>query len=296
MNNKERPRFSVVIPCYNEEDYIENTIRSLKAQDTGINYEIIVVDNNCTDATASIARRLGVKVIVESEPGICAARQAGTEAAKGDIIISTDADTTFSKNWFQNIESEFKKNPSIVAVCGPCRFNDSPWWGKVYTHFLFGWSYMSFLVMGRPIYITATNIAFKKVAWKGYDLSLMQGGDELGLLHQLKREGKVSFSLKNTVYTSGRRLQRGLLYNVFVSFLFYYMAGYFINSLFGRKIIGTPPAFRKSYKIKRFTSLSYGLTTLIIASLIFTTGNPKVIVRFVSDNISDFADFLGRLF
>ncbi len=296
MFSEKRPYFSVVIPCYNEEDYIEKTIRSLKAQNTKANYEIIVVDNNCTDATASIARKLGAKVVVETIPGICAARQAGTNAAQGEIVISTDADTIFSPDWLENIYKEFKKSSKIVAVCGPCRFNDSPWWGKVYTHFLFGWSYFFFLVRGRPIYITATNTAFRKASWKGYDLSLMQGGDEIGLLHQLKREGKVSFGLKNSVYTSGRRLQRGMLYNIFVTFLFYYMAGYYINSLFGRKIIGAPPAFRKPYKTKWFTGFTYGTSTLVVAVLIFAVNGHNLVSGFVSDSLADFTSFIGRLF
>ena len=296
MFSEKRPYFSVVIPCYNEEDYIEKTIRSLKAQNTKVDYEIIVVDNNCVDSTASIARKLGAKVVVEKEPGICAARQAGTNAARGEIVISTDADTTFSPNWLDNIYKEFMKSPQIVAVCGPCRFNDSPWWGKVYTHFLFGWSYLFFLVRGSPVYITATNIAFRKDSWKGYELSLMQGGDELGLLHQLKREGKVSFGLKNSVYTSGRRLQRGMLYNIFVTFLFYYMAGYYINSLFGRKIIGAPPAFRKPYKTKWSAGLSYGTSTLFIAVLIFVINGHNLVSGFVSDTLTDFTSFIGKLF
>ena len=51
-------RFSVVIPCYNEADYIADTIKSLRAQTFRGGYEIVVVDNNCTDDTVEIARRL----------------------------------------------------------------------------------------------------------------------------------------------------------------------------------------------------------------------------------------------
>lgn len=296
MRKKEGPRYSVVIPCYNEEDYLENTLRSLRAQETSVAYEIIVVDNNCTDATVSIARKYGSRVVFEAEPGVCAARQAGTEAAIGEIIISTDADTTFSANWLENIDTEFKMDPGLVAVCGPCRFNDTPWWGKVYTPFLFGSSYIYYLITGHPFYITATNIAFKKKAWKGYDILLLQGGDELKLLRQLKREGRVKFSLKNSVYTSGRRLQRGMLYNIFVTFLYFYLAGYFINLVSGRRIIGSPPVIRNAYHTKFFSRLASGPVTLIVLGLVLGLVKRKIMIGFVSDNISDFTSLVGRLF
>lgn len=83
-------RFSVVIPCFNEEDYIGEALQSLQAQDTQATYEIIVVDNKCDDHTAEIAMGYGVRVVSETVPGVCAARQKGTLEAKGEIIISTD--------------------------------------------------------------------------------------------------------------------------------------------------------------------------------------------------------------
>lgn len=292
MSSKKTLRFSVVIPCYNEEDYIGSTLSSLKAQDTSADYEVIVVDNNCNDATVSIARSYGAKVVTESQPGICAARQAGTTAANGEIIISTDADTTFSPDWLSKIDSAFKNDPDLIAYCGPCRFKDTPWWGRAYTPFLFGWSYLYFLITGHPFYVTATNIAFKKQFWKGYDPLLMQGGDEVGLLHQLKHEGKVAFSLKNPVYTSGRRLQRGMFYNIFVTFLYYYLAGYVINSLFGRKIIGAPPAFRNEYRSKLYSRLAVGLIALC---LVVDIAKPRLINGFVTDNISDASKFVVRM-
>ena len=89
MPNTNRPRFSVVIPCYNEELYIADALKSLQKQDFTGDYEVIVVDNNSTDNTATLAKKHGAKVVHEKRPGICWARQAGTEAARGEIVIST---------------------------------------------------------------------------------------------------------------------------------------------------------------------------------------------------------------
>lgn len=84
-------RLSVVIPCYNEEDGVREVIgRMPKAVD-----EIVVVDNNCTDRTAEVARSLGARVVSEKVPGYGAAYKAGLAAATGDLIVTLDGDGTY---------------------------------------------------------------------------------------------------------------------------------------------------------------------------------------------------------
>ncbi len=242
MRHKE-PRFSIVIPCYNEGKYLSETLESIKDQDFSGDLEVIVVDNNCTDNTVDIAKEYGAKIITEPNPGVCWARQAGTEAATGEIIVSTDADTRFSRSWLSKIDKTFRSG-DYVAVSGPCMYSDGPWWGKFYPKFLFGAVDLVKRILGYPFYVTATNIAFRKSAWSGYDTFQTQGGDELSLLHSLREKGMVAFDNDNPVYTSGRRLYRGLFYNVFVSFFIHYLMAYYVNKLFHRTVIGTAPAYR----------------------------------------------------
>ncbi len=84
-------RLSVVIPCYNEEDGVREVIgRMPKAVD-----EIVVVDNNCTDRTAEVARSLGAVVVAVKTPGYGAAYKGGLKAATGDVIITLDGDGTY---------------------------------------------------------------------------------------------------------------------------------------------------------------------------------------------------------
>ncbi len=250
-----KPRFSVVIPAFNEEGYLGQTLESLLEQDFRGSYEIIVVDNNSTDSTAVLAKSYGVRVVREKHPGVCWARQKGTEAAKGEIVVSTDADTVFGKSWLSKIDKEFNK-AGVVAVTGPCRFVDPPYWGAIYSRLLFGLvSKLSGLTRG-PFYITATNTAFLKTAWSGYDTTLTQGGDELDLLRKLRKQGKVVFNNSNPTLTSSRRLQRGLMYNLFVTLIYYYLLEYYLNRIFNTQLIGSAPNIREkiSAKLQEFNN------------------------------------------
>jgi glycosyltransferase involved in cell wall biosynthesis len=239
-----QPRFSVVIPCYNEENYLGDTLDSLKQQVFDGTFEIIVVDNKCSDSSIKIAKMYGARIVSEKRPGVCWARQAGTEAARGEIVVSTDADTVFTPCWLAKLDKTFMRNDSYVAVCGPCIYRSGPFWGKAYPKILFSAVAGYSKLFGHPFYITATNIAFKKSYWKGYDVNTPQGGDELSLLRQMKKQGKVAFVINNPVYTSARRLKRGLLYNLFVTLFYYYICGYYIDRIFKRTVIGPAPAYR----------------------------------------------------
>jgi hypothetical protein len=195
----------------------------------------------------------------------------------------------------EKIDEIFKANSGIVAVGGPCRYYDGPWWGKIYTHILFGYSYAFYLVRGYPCYVTATNLAFKSENFQGYDLNLMQGGDELGLLHQLRQQGRVVFNPKNPTYTSGRRLEKGMLYNIFITFFYYYLLAYNINSIFKRQIIGSAPAFRRQQTIKRVPKYAFIVFLLVIIS-VPAYMNMHKFTSFISDNTNDIKLLLKKEF
>ncbi len=84
-------RISVVIPCYNEEEGIQQVIGSLP----DCVDEIVVVDNNSTDRTSEVAKALGAKVIFEERKGYGAAYKAGLPAVSGDITVTMDGDGTY---------------------------------------------------------------------------------------------------------------------------------------------------------------------------------------------------------
>jgi glycosyltransferase involved in cell wall biosynthesis len=85
-SSQELPSVSLVIPAYNEEEYLPLCLESIKKQDYTEQYEVIVVDNASTDDTARIALDWGAKVVYESKRSPACARQKGVEAATGEII------------------------------------------------------------------------------------------------------------------------------------------------------------------------------------------------------------------
>lgn len=87
------PLISVVVPCYNAERFLIDTVESV-FQQTFCDYEIILVDDGSRDATAAIIRSFGSKVRAEFGPnrGASAARNLGTELAYGEFIQYLDAD------------------------------------------------------------------------------------------------------------------------------------------------------------------------------------------------------------
>jgi glycosyltransferase involved in cell wall biosynthesis len=90
---------SIIIPTLNEQAGIERTIRSIPQsaikETTGSEVEIIVVDGQSTDLTREIATRLGANVILEEQKGYGRACKAGFAAAKGEILVTIDADNTY---------------------------------------------------------------------------------------------------------------------------------------------------------------------------------------------------------
>jgi glycosyltransferase involved in cell wall biosynthesis len=238
------PRYSVVVPALDEQAYLGACLASLAAQDYPAWFEIIVVDNDSTDDTAVVAAAAGATVVFEPERGVCQARQRGTETARGEIIISADADTTFPPGWLSGIDLAFARHPGAVAVAGPCQFVGGPWWGLLYGKLLFGTVSVVKRATGKVLYVSATNIAFRRSAWTGYDTRLTQGGDELDLLRRLQAVGEVVFDATNPTRTSSRRLEQGLLYNTAVTFFYYYLLGYTLNRAFRRPVLGTAPPFR----------------------------------------------------
>jgi dolichol-phosphate hexosyltransferase len=104
---------SVIIPTLNEQSGIENTIgaipRSLLLSELGYDLELIVVDGHSTDSTREIAKKMGAEVVIEKRKGYGRALKTGFTAAKGEIIVTIDADNTYPVGSLTQYVKELKQ-------------------------------------------------------------------------------------------------------------------------------------------------------------------------------------------
>lgn len=112
---------SVIIPVYNAEKEIERCIASLLSLSYPKEaYELLFINNNSTDATASILAKNAesISILTEEKPTSYAARNKGIANASGKIIAFTDSDCVVDDNWLFQIEKTFNDNPNISAIQG----------------------------------------------------------------------------------------------------------------------------------------------------------------------------------
>ncbi len=92
----EAPKVSIVIPTMNEEASIGAVLDQVRAAMAGQGpYEVLVVDTDSRDRTVEIARARGARVIAEPRRGYGRAYKTGFAAARGDVIVTLDADLTY---------------------------------------------------------------------------------------------------------------------------------------------------------------------------------------------------------
>jgi glycosyltransferase involved in cell wall biosynthesis len=100
------PKFSVLIPARNEENFLPACLDSIKAAATPYPdlVEIIVVLNRCTDQTEEIALNYGAKVVREDGRNLAKIRNTAAKAATGEIIVTIDADSRMTGNMLVEID------------------------------------------------------------------------------------------------------------------------------------------------------------------------------------------------
>ena len=84
-------KISLVIPCYNEAAGLDGLLQN----DLSYIDEIIVVDNNSTDATAQVAKNYGCRVIEEKTKGYGAAYKCGFQHVTNEVVVAMDGDNTY---------------------------------------------------------------------------------------------------------------------------------------------------------------------------------------------------------
>ncbi len=113
------PVISVIIPAFNAQATLDRCLTALHRQ-TQPPDEIIVIDDGSTDETAALARRHNVRVLVQTNAGPAAARNAGARVARGDLLLFTDADCAPAADWVAHMSAPFA-DPTVAGAKGVYR-------------------------------------------------------------------------------------------------------------------------------------------------------------------------------
>ncbi len=225
FNQKKKPRISIIVPTYNEENHLKETLIAIKKQRCDISYEILVADGKSTDKTVSIAENYA-KVFISPEKGKAFQLNYVAPKTSGDLLIFLDADTLIEPFFLQKIYKIFKKDKNLFACSARVKYYD----GKCLTFNLgsltFTITSYFFLNINAHLYyffktlfgypeLSGTNIIVRR------DIFFKAGGfkqppESLGIdkvfsdsLLYLKRKlkrGKIKTLNFISVFTSGRHL------------------------------------------------------------------------------------------
>jgi glycosyltransferase involved in cell wall biosynthesis len=116
-------KFSVIIPAYNEAGYLPRLLDSIKVARANFSgdreqIEVIVADNDSTDATANVAAAHGARVVHVRKRRIAAARNGGARASIGEVLCFIDADSSVHPQTFNAIDEKMKSGRYVWGVTG----------------------------------------------------------------------------------------------------------------------------------------------------------------------------------
>lgn len=194
---------SIIIPCYNDFLYVEQSVNSALNQ-TYPNIELIVVDDGSNEETKTVLKRLEPKItklIAQENQGQSKARNVGITAATGEYILTLDSDDFFEPTFCEKAITIFEneENAKIVTCNARLIFDKSRSYiskprGGFITDFLFSNS-----ALGTSL--------FKKEDWRicgGYDENMRQGFEDWEFFIRLLKNGGQAVVIDEPLYNYRR--------------------------------------------------------------------------------------------
>ncbi len=195
---------SIVIPAHNEAGYIEATLSAAKdgLEQLGLDYEIIVVNDASTDATESLARAMGAKVVHVELRNIGAVRNAGARVARGKWLVFVDADTIVPKNTWQATVARLESNAIGGGATVRLSDSDNVAWYKYWMFPVMSIIWQRIGQWAAGCFMFCQRQAFDKMG--GFPEEYF-AAEEFFFSRHLKRQGRFEL-LKQPVFTSARKL------------------------------------------------------------------------------------------
>lgn len=118
--------FSIVIPLYNKEQWIADTLRSVLSQSYS-DFEVVIVDDSSSDNSVSIVKSFNdprIRIMTQENAGVATARNHGIEEAQREFIALIDADDQWEPDYLQTIYDLIKKYPECDVFASTYKFKD----------------------------------------------------------------------------------------------------------------------------------------------------------------------------
>jgi glycosyltransferase involved in cell wall biosynthesis len=196
---------SIIIPTYNEEKNLENTLKAIRNQDYR-NYEIIVSDSKSKDKTRKIARKYGAKVVVDEKRGMGAGRNLGAKFARGVILVFIDADTVMMTNTLSEIVESFS-NKKVFGVTCPV-IPSKPTMKNMAIYLGYNSLVKASIKSGKP-HVGGMCVAYRKKCFidaGGFD-EVLQAYEDVSTSLRISKFGRIIFNENTFVLTSPRRIE-----------------------------------------------------------------------------------------
>jgi glycosyltransferase involved in cell wall biosynthesis len=191
---------SFVVPAYNEEKYLGETLARIHAvaRELGLAYEIVVADDASTDSTARIAQEGGARVVSVSNRQISKTRNDGARAALGDRLVFVDGDTHVNVAVVRAAMAALEGGDvgGGAHVAFPAT---APRWAHVAARAVV--AFMSLFDWAAGCFVFCRRAAFEAAG--GFDERHF-AGEEIMLSIALKKQGRFRI-LRETVETSARK-------------------------------------------------------------------------------------------
>lgn len=207
--NKATPLVTILVPAYNEQGVISRTLSSL-INTKYEHKEIIVIDDGSSDLTRFVAQgyeKYGVRVVTKPNGGKASALNYGLLFAKGDIVITIDADSMVTRDAVNKIVQAMESDPNNVAVAGNIKvLNSKSTITKIQElEYIMAINTIrrAFALFGAVMVIPGAFGAFKKTAVTavgGYDTDTVTEDFDI-TIKLLKTRGAVSSSSTAHAYT-----------------------------------------------------------------------------------------------
>lgn len=195
---------SIIIPCYNDAQYIEQAVNSALNQ-TYLHKEVIVVDDGSNAKTKEILKRLEPKItklITQENQGQSKARNVGIEASKGEYILVLDSDDFFEPTFCEKAIEVFmnKKDVKLVTCKANLFFEDGS--SRIFTPK--GGTIADFILSNNAL---GTSL-FRKEDWDlcgGYDQNMRLGFEDWEFFIRLLKSGGEAVVIYEPLYNYRKR-------------------------------------------------------------------------------------------